>query len=189
MKRSIAPVLLLVLAGCTSGRVPDSLTSTGATSTVAVAAAPTGGIAGSDMAVTVQPGLIEFAVPASAESVWQAVPVTLLELGLPVSSTNEQTKLMVSQNTRVSRIAGRRPSTYFRCGGTYTDDADSGRATVIVRMQVLPGADATSSRVRTEIRATAASTGGATAGECGSTGSLEQLIARTLREKTGTPPG
>ena len=65
MKRSIAPVLLLVLAGCTSGRVPDSLTSTGATSTVAVAAAPTGGIAGSDMAVTVQPGLIEFAVPAS----------------------------------------------------------------------------------------------------------------------------
>ena len=179
---SLAILLLPLLAACAGAqRAPGSAGGTPATSAVMATA-------GMDLAVvTVQPGMVEVPMASTPIATWRALPQAFLALGLPITSATEPSRLLVSQSSRVRRIADRRLSDFFRCGGSYSDDANAGDATVFVRVQVLPGDDAATSKLRMELRARSGSgtTAAYTVGECGSTGLLERLIGHFVRENAG----
>ena len=190
MRRSrLAALLLPALAACAGAQSTPGAIGSGPTTNTAILTGAGGGAAMSAV-VTVQPGLVQVPVAVAPAAAWRALPQALTQLGLAITSANEPSRLIVSQNVRVRRIADRRPSAFFHCGGSYSDDADSGNASVLVRVQVLPGADAASSQLRMELRASARPGNAATstAGECGSTGVLERLIGQTVGEKAAATP-
>ena len=178
MNRSITSMLVFLLGACASqGQMTESMG-------IANAGIQTGN-AGSttlqDVQITNRAGMGTVTLDVPADRVWAVLPAVFLELGIPLSQTDPAQKLLVAQNQRVSRIGGKRLSTYFRCGGTYGDNADSGNAYVTVRTQVLAGAEGKTT-ARTEVRA-AASAEGTTVGEGGSTGLLERAIGDAIQAK------
>jgi hypothetical protein len=178
MNRSIACALLLPLAGCASS---GPMTESVGIANAAIQTGTTGASTTQDVQITSRPGLGSVTLDATVDRVWGVLPSVYLELGIPLSQTDNAQKLLVAQNQRVSRIGGKRLSTYFRCGGTYGDNADGGNAYVTARTQVLAAADG-KTMARTEVRA-AASGDGTTVGECGSTGLLERAIGEAIQAK------
>ena len=184
MTRSVGPLILLLLGACASsgGRMTESVG-------IASATVRSGEATGAPLAsvqVTTQSGTGSVTLDAPADRVWALLPAVFLELGIPLSQTDNAQKLLVASNQRVTRIGGKRLSTYFRCGGVYGDNADSGNTYVTTRTQVSTGADG-KTLVRTEVRA-AASAEGTTVGECGSTGLLERAIGEAIQAKSAAAP-
>jgi hypothetical protein len=183
MSRSMTPLLLLLLGACaSSGEMTQSVG-------IASATIRSGEATGAPLAqvqVTTQAGMGSVTLDAPADRVWALLPAVYLELGIPLSQTDNAQKLLVAMNQRVSRIGGKRLSTYFSCGGVYGDNADSGNTYVTARSQVSATADG-KTLVRTEVRAAAAAEG-TTVGECGSTGLLEKAIGEAIQAKSVAAP-
>jgi hypothetical protein len=178
MSRSIASALLLLLGGCASqGPMTESIGIANAE----IRTGNAGSTTMQDVQITNRPGMGTVTLDLPPERVWAVLPAVYLELGIPLSQTDDAQRLLVAQNQRVSRIGGKRLSTYFRCGGVYGDNADSGNTYVTTRTQVLTGPDG-KTIARTEVRA-AASAEGTTVGECGSTGLLERAIGDAIQAK------
>jgi hypothetical protein len=183
MSRSIAALLLLLGACASSGG--GMIQSTGISSATVRSGEATGAPLAS-VQVTNTAGMGSVTLDAPADRVWALLPAVYLELGIPLSQTDNAQKLLVASNQRVTRIGGKRLSSYFRCGGVYGDNADSGNTFVTARTQVSAAADG-KTLVRTEVRAAAAAEG-TTVGECGSTGLLEKAIGEAIQAKSAAAP-
>jgi hypothetical protein len=181
MKR-IAPAGLLLLVACASGHGPQRTDLTD----LAVRGSATGDAVREDVRLTTSPGTAAMTLPAPVDAVWALMPAVYAELGLPVTATDPSQKVIVSQNQRLARIDGRRLSSYFRCGGTYGNNADNGNTLVYVKTQIMPNPEGATARV--EVRALATEPGATTAGECGSIGSLERLIVTTIQQMSSAAP-
>jgi hypothetical protein len=184
MKRSIACALTFLLGACAAST--GTMTESIGISDTSIRSGNQGMETLTDVQITNRPGLGSIVIAATPDRAWAVLPAVYAELGIPLSQTDPSQKLLVAQNARVSRIGGKRLSTYFRCGGTYGDNADSGNTYVTARTQVLVGNDG-KTVARTEVRASASGEG-MTVGECGSTGLLEKAIGDAIAAKaTATP--
>ena len=183
MRRSIVCSLALLLGACapSGGTMRESM----GVSDAAIRTGNQGSTTLQDVQITSRPGLGTVAVEATPDKVWSVLPAVYAELGIPLSQTDPAQKLLSAQNARVSRVGGKRLSTYFRCGGVYGDNADGGNAYVSARTQVFVANDG-KTMARTEVRA-AASGDGTTMGECGSTGLLEKAIGDAIAARAAAP--
>ena len=179
MKTSMICALALVLGACAppGGTMGESM----GVADAAIRTGNQGSESVQDVQITTRPGLANVIIDAPADRVWAVLPAVFAELGIPLSQTDPAQKLLSAQNARISRIGGRRLSTYFRCGGVYGDNADGGNAFVSARTQVFTGSGG-ETVARIEVRAAAAGEG-TTMGECGSTGLLEKAIGDAIRAK------
>ena len=185
--RSLQYLAILLIVGCASASRNDIVDGRVNDTGVSIANSGTGSAVMPDMRLTTRPGFRVAELTATPDSVWALLPTLYGELGIPVSTLDNAQKVLVALNTRVTRIGGRRLSTYFDCGGTYSNNADSGNAYVTVRTQILPATTGTGSIARVEVRAVAGASGGVTVGECGSKGTLEQLIVTSVAERLAKP--
>jgi hypothetical protein len=184
MKRSLVCALTLLLGGCAAST--GTMTESMGIADASIRTGNQGSTTLQDVQITNRPGLGTAVIEATPDRVWAVLPAVYAELGIPLSQTDPSQKLLSAQNARISRIGGKRLSTFFRCGGTYGDNADSGNAYVSARTQVLTGNDG-KTLARTEVRAAAAAEG-TTMGECGSTGLLEKTIGDAISAKAAATP-
>ena len=184
MRPSIACALALLLGACSSS--VGTMTESMGIADASIRTGNQGSTTLQDVQITNRPGLGTAVIEATPDRVWAVLPAVYAELGIPLSQTDPSQKLLSAQNARISRIGGKRLSTYFRCGGTYGDNADSGNAYVTARTQVITAADG-KTLARTEVRA-AASAEGMTMGECGSTGLLEKAIGDAIAARAAATP-
>lgn len=173
----------LVTAGCASAGGVGS----GTDSSVTIIGSSGGQSVVQDVSLATRPGVSTAGIETSVERVWASLPAVFTELGIPITTVDERQRVLTTTNARISRIGGRRLSSFFECGGTYGNDADSGNALVTIRIQVVPG-EGPASVARIEVRTVVASSNAASAGQCSSIGSLEMLLGSTIREKSMVSP-
>jgi hypothetical protein len=125
-------------------------------------------------------------LPAGRAAAWQHLQEVWAEIGLPEPLADRRSYTLVIANQLIQRRLGRTPlSAYLDCGSSMTGaHADTHRIRLTVQ-SMLERIDESATRLHTRVDATAQSTGGASAPvmQCSSRGSLEGLIARTLRER------
>lgn len=179
MRRIPLPALLTVLAGCASASVPAASSER---STLGVeTAAVTGGAI--DLQITRDPATTADTLAASPDEVWRALPPVFADLELPLSEAMPAERFLTATGHRLRRLGGRSMAQYFECPGGYENLAATSEVYLTVKAQVLPGATADESVLRTQVHASARSRNSGSQVICSSRGALEKLILVALAEK------
>jgi hypothetical protein len=124
------------------------------------------------------------ALPASAALLWPALVTTFDTLGIAVSSSDANARLLTSSTgKRVVSIAGQRISRFFECPATGYGNSAQGQDTYLtLQAQLLPAGEASTS-LRMQTQSFVLINGARV--ECRSTGRLEQLIGEHVARKAG----
>jgi hypothetical protein len=179
MRRIYLPALSIIVAGCASSSVPAASSER---STLGVeTAAITGGAI--DLQITRDPATASDTLAAAPEEVWRALPAVFADMELPLSEAVPAAKFLTATGHRLRRLGGRSMAQYFECPGGYENLAATSEVYLTVKAQVLPGANADESVLRTQVHASARSRNSGNQVICNSRGALEKLILVTLAEK------
>jgi hypothetical protein len=174
--------LTLLSSACASAGAPGGVPETREDrNTVAI----TGGSAGLNLQLTREAAITTGALAAAPDSVWAAVPRVFAQLELPVTGVNTNSRVLTATGQRLRRIGGRSVAAFFECPGPYGNAAASSDVYVTVVTQVLPGAGAGSSTVRTEVAAHARSNTSGRQVPCTTKGALEKQLMEALAAETG----
>jgi hypothetical protein len=185
--RSIALLSLpVLLSACASASAPREVPATREDRNIV---SVTGGSAGMNLQLTREAAITSGVIAAAPDSVWAAVPRVFAQLELPVTGVNTSSRVLTATGQRMRRIGGRSIATFFECPGPYGNAAASSDVYVTVVTQVLPGAGAGSSTVRTEVAAHARSNTSGRQVPCTTKGALEKQLMEALAAEAGAGAG
>jgi hypothetical protein len=180
-------VLALGLAACKStGTSTPNLESSGAPPEIDIRGG--GGGANIFYRVNRSDGSVSANIWAPPADVWKTVVVTYNDLGLPVTTIDEQKHKISSTDARAPRkIGGKALRDYFDCGSGITGPrVDSYDVAYTIVTSVTPAAGDSSTISSTIVGSAKDPSGSSTASvNCGTTGRLEKRIAELVKLKLG----
>jgi hypothetical protein len=180
-------VLLIALSACKSASTSTpNLESNASPSELDIR----GGLEGASVFYRVNrsDGSVSANVQATPADVWKTVVVTYNDLKLPITAIDEQKHRISSTDARAPRSIGGKPlRDYFDCGSGITGPrVDSYDVSYTIVTSVTPAAG-DSTTVSSTVVGSAKDASGSSSGpiNCGTTGRLEQRIARLVALKLG----
>jgi hypothetical protein len=185
----VSGVVLAGVLGLTSGAcasAPASPLSESRESTTRVTMQTSEGGAATDHTLRREEFIAISQLPASRQAVWQHLRAVWDDVGLTEPVADQRAFSLSLIDLTITRRLGRTPlSAYLSCGSSMTGwNADTHRIRLTVRT-VLERVTADTTRVHTRVDAVAHNTSGTSTAptQCTSRGTLEDLIARRVRER------
>lgn len=192
MNRSLAPLVVIALAACTSSTPSSDALRSSPSVRRSVVTVETSEADRISFEVPTGGEISTGRVPAAVDELWPALGETYAQLGLEVNTVDTGARLLGVKHQRVRRIGGKRPSEYLDCGsglnGIFANSYDV-TLTVLTQLRPAPGGG---TDVHTLLHATAKDPAhGNNAVQCASTLKLERRILDELqgRVPAGGPGG
>lgn len=178
--RPLHLVLVLAVAGCGTSRA-GMPSSTSAASTTTVSSIVAGGPPDLDIRTIEELSVSSDRIEGAVERAWSVLPSVYRELGIPIGSMDDETRVLGNEGFRVQgKLGDTRLSSFLRCGRSMTGDhADAYDVAMAVLTQVVEDEDGTVVSTHVNASATPASVSGH-AVRCGTTGRLEERIAQRV---------
>lgn len=138
-------LLPLAAGGCASTSGEDGAAPRSSTRIYGVTGREVGS---AEMELTNDASVVEGALDAAPQRVWEALVQVYEELGIPLTGADAQRRILDTQSVRVSRIGGRSMARWVDCGSTFSGPrADSWDVYVTLTTQVVGEGEA-GSRIR-----------------------------------------
>lgn len=179
--RMVAMAALLAVAGCASAPAQEE-------DAVAMSGLSTVNLAGyltQQIANDIE--FVETTLPVEVDLVWRVLPGVYQELGIPVATSNYETRQVGNLGFEVQRVNGKRMNTYLDCGTSRTGpmaNAYQVTLTVLTKLESVEGDGATKMTSAVDGTAVNRSTAGYPV-PCTSRETLEELISDKVAEVLG----
>lgn len=132
------------------------------------------------------PGVRSDVFEAPSDQVWLAITSVYSDLGLPLNSVNENTRLAGTVRARIRSVGGHNIAEFFNCGGGFGNAASRYNVYVTTATQATP-TGTNSTAVRTVVSAIGKSNTQDVEVTCNTTNALEKLIADGVAARLKQP--